>query len=223
MNVDAVTRRYYFASQYLYYTLSAIDYLLDDLESDQLIERHWSGSDKFHEAAEWLLGESYFIQVREGLIEERSELFKAQLDTLIQDWVQIETKVLDWADRGANEVGHDMNEGTRAFDEETKLYYFACGWPTRVLHEFDNIMATVESIELKTRYQENQDKFTALLGWLQSELSSIESRHGVSEREARALQDAVRLLSDQLAAEWRKQVEMAAKEATAGDQRERQE
>jgi hypothetical protein len=143
--MDTENRLYYFGCMFLHSVLSLFEYLLEDINSPELTQRCRAGIGHLEDLASWLLDELFLAGDREGISEEEASEIYLQGDSF-------EPLELGWAEK-IRSASRDMSEICSSIDEETRLYYFSCGWILRTLFEFDHLLRTIDSVELQDRYQ----------------------------------------------------------------------
>jgi hypothetical protein len=195
--VDQETHLYYFACMFLWWILSGFDYLFEGIGSIELHRRYREGYTESENLAEWLLDELFSASDCEDISEEEARAVYSKIETF-------EPLILKWAEE-VRAAAYGVGE-VCALDKETCLYYFACGWVSRILSEFDHLLKDMSSAELYQRYREAYAKFKSLSKWLQDELSSAGNREGINEGAAKALRAGIERLAEQLATEWREKV-----------------
>jgi hypothetical protein len=190
------TRLYHFACMFLWWVLSASDYLFENnIDSAELRHRYqqdyWS-----EDLAEWLLQDELLsIGDCEDISEEEAKLIYSRIE-------DFQPLVLGWADRvkaAALDAGVPLNK-------ETRLYYFICGWSLRTLLEFERLIGSINSSKLHQRYLSAHTKFEGVSQWLKNELAYVSNCESLDREVCKVLRAAMQMIVEQLTIEWHNKV-----------------
>jgi hypothetical protein len=193
--------RYYFACGLLWWVNYAFSDLLEEMNSDGILEN--LPEDEMDEIVTEELASWLFDEMRKPGLSFQTDTKKVSVfacienyDSLVDCWM----KDIESASKMGNQ---------EIVKQPYYFYYLAGGWLLHTIAVFDNFVKSLPVPDLIQSYLNASPHFKNLQKWLQEELSSIAS-HFLEEGQLEASKQDRENLYEQLAQSWRSTVMAAA-------------
>ena len=202
--------RYYFACGLLWWVKYAFSDLLEEMNSDGILENLPEDEmDEIvtEELASWLFDEMGKPGLSFQMDNKKVSIFACieNYDSLVDCWMKdIES---------ASKIGNQ-----EIVKQPYYFYYLTGGWLLHTLAAFDDFVTSLPVPDLIQSYLNARSDFEHLQKWLQEELSSVAS-HFLEEAPLEASKREREKLYEQLAHTWRSTVMAAAAQYCPGEKR----